>query len=194
MVCSFIDTVEHLVDDAEKCSMSLELSPYLPLPVTLRVDHDRRLLHSRLHTAGHLLDIVLMDIMNLPLAVMKAYHFPDGPHIMYGGQWTFKGEKGSKDGSLAQVPYTREEFLHMAEDHCNRIIKMNPSTIIKHASPDDDYAMRWMSIDGFPREIACGGTHVPYLSLLGPMMRVRKVQVKPGDGTIRVSYNLTLET
>lgn len=159
----------------------------LPLPITMEINSARRFLNSRLHTAGHLLDIVLMDIMKLPLTVLKAYHFPAGPHILYSGHIAFKDDKDKKNN---QIPYTREEFLRTAEEHCNTIIANNPRSIIRHASPDDDYAMRWMSIEGYPREIACGGTHVPHLGLLGPCMKIRKVQVKSTEKTVRVSYDL----
>lgn len=158
--------------------------------MTLRIDHDRRFLNSRLHTAGHLLDIVLIEIMGLSLTTGKAYHFPDGPHVLYRGQLVFKDKTGPTRDLATQIPHTRDEFLLLVEQHCNKIIRADPLTIIRHASPHDDYAMRCMSIDGFISEIPCGGTHVPHLGLLGPMMRVRKVQVKSGDNTTRISYNL----
>ncbi|KGG50418.1 hypothetical protein DI09_6p20 [Mitosporidium daphniae] len=183
-------TVEHVIGDAEQRTTAQKLVPLLPLPVTLRIDHDRRFLNSRLHTAGHLLDIVLIEIMGLSLTTGKAYHFPDGPHVLYRGQLVFKDKTGPTRDLATQIPHTRDEFLLLVEQHCNKIIRADPLTIIRHASPHDDYAMRCMSIDGFISEIPCGGTHVPHLGLLGPMMRVRKVQVKSGDNTTRISYNL----
>ncbi|KAM0682322.1 hypothetical protein MDAP_002555 [Mitosporidium daphniae] len=187
---SQISTVEHVIGDAEQRTTAQKLVPLLPLPVTLRIDHDRRFLNSRLHTAGHLLDIVLIEIMGLSLTTGKAYHFPDGPHVLYRGQLVFKDKTGPTRDLATQIPHTRDEFLLLVEQHCNKIIRADPLTIIRHASPHDDYAMRCMSIDGFISEIPCGGTHVPHLGLLGPMMRVRKVQVKSGDNTTRISYNL----
>ncbi|RZC04520.1 Alanyl-tRNA editing protein AlaX-L [Glycine soja] len=53
--------------------------------VSLFVDQPRRKLNSRLHSAGHLLDICLPRIGLGNLEPSKAYHFPDGPWVEYKG-------------------------------------------------------------------------------------------------------------
>ncbi|KAK9664256.1 hypothetical protein RND81_14G029100 [Saponaria officinalis] len=47
--------------------------------VHLHVDESRRNLNSRLHSAGHLLDISIRNVGLGHLVPGKAYHFPDGP-------------------------------------------------------------------------------------------------------------------
>ncbi|XP_058076777.1 uncharacterized protein LOC131225282 isoform X2 [Magnolia sinica] len=53
--------------------------------ICLFVDGQRRNLNSRLHTAGHLLDICLRNVGLAYLEPGKGYHFPDGPFVEYKG-------------------------------------------------------------------------------------------------------------
>ncbi|PNY11438.1 alanyl-tRNA editing protein AlaX-L-like [Trifolium pratense] len=53
--------------------------------VSLFVDEHRRTINSRLHSAGHLLDICLPKIGLGHLEPGKAYHFSDGPWVEYKG-------------------------------------------------------------------------------------------------------------
>src|SRR3989338_1480881 len=52
--------------------------------VICRVDADRRLLHARIHSAGHLVDKAVAEL-NLPWKPGKGYHFPQGPYDEYEG-------------------------------------------------------------------------------------------------------------
>ncbi|XP_010259635.1 PREDICTED: uncharacterized protein LOC104598985 isoform X3 [Nelumbo nucifera] len=53
--------------------------------VCLHVDEPRRNLNSRLHSAGHLLDICMQNVGLGHLEPGKGYHFPDGPFVEYKG-------------------------------------------------------------------------------------------------------------
>ncbi|XP_057959811.1 uncharacterized protein LOC131152147 isoform X3 [Malania oleifera] len=53
--------------------------------VVLHVDEPRRKLNSRLHSAGHLLDICMQNIGLGYLETGKGYHFPDGSFVEYKG-------------------------------------------------------------------------------------------------------------
>uniref|UniRef100_K3XLT7 Alanyl-tRNA synthetase class IIc N-terminal domain-containing protein n=1 Tax=Setaria italica TaxID=4555 RepID=K3XLT7_SETIT len=53
--------------------------------VSLEVDAERRSLNSRLHSAGHLLDICVSNVGLSHLQPGKGYHFPDGPFVEYKG-------------------------------------------------------------------------------------------------------------
>ena len=48
------------------------------------MNEEKRRLYARLHSAGHMLDIV---VKNLKLGWIpgKGYHFPDGPYVEYNG-------------------------------------------------------------------------------------------------------------
>ena len=55
--------------------------------VTCKINKERRLLLSRLHSAGHVID---MAINNLDIGWKpgRAYHFPEGPYVEYFGDNT----------------------------------------------------------------------------------------------------------
>nr|KJB38614.1 hypothetical protein B456_006G263200 [Gossypium raimondii] len=53
--------------------------------VILQVDESRRRLNSRLHSAGHLLDVCMRNVGFGHLEPGKGYHFPDGPFVEYKG-------------------------------------------------------------------------------------------------------------
>ncbi|OVA14869.1 Threonyl/alanyl tRNA synthetase [Macleaya cordata] len=53
--------------------------------VCLYVDEQRRVLNSRLHSAGHLLDTCMQNVGLGYLEPGKGYHFPDGPFVEYKG-------------------------------------------------------------------------------------------------------------
>src|SRR3989338_11565238 len=52
--------------------------------VSCKVDEERRKLHSRIHSAGHVIDMAVYEL-RLPWVPGKGYHFPDGPYIEYEG-------------------------------------------------------------------------------------------------------------
>ncbi|KAG0536870.1 hypothetical protein BDA96_03G099000 [Sorghum bicolor] len=53
--------------------------------VSLEVDAERRSFNSRLHSAGHLLDICVHNVGLFHLQPGKGYHFPDGAFVEYKG-------------------------------------------------------------------------------------------------------------
>ena len=52
--------------------------------VEVKIDSDKRNLHARINTAGHLIDLGLAKL-GFELHPTKGYHFPAGPYIEYGG-------------------------------------------------------------------------------------------------------------
>jgi len=52
--------------------------------VTLQIDESTRVLHARLHSAGHLLDVAVQNL-GLTWIPAKGYHFPAGPYVEYQG-------------------------------------------------------------------------------------------------------------
>ncbi len=51
--------------------------------VQCEVDAERRLLHARLHSAGHVVDLALLEFPNIHWKPGKGYHFPQGPYVEY---------------------------------------------------------------------------------------------------------------
>ena len=49
------------------------------------VEKDKRMLHSKLHSAGHLLDCAVDELGLDHLVPTKGFHFPAGPYVEYEG-------------------------------------------------------------------------------------------------------------
>ncbi|GFQ04147.1 alanyl-tRNA editing protein alax-l, partial [Phtheirospermum japonicum] len=127
--------------------------------VLLNVDEDRRRLSSRLHSAGHLLDICVKNVGWEHLEPTKGHHFPDGPFVEYKGavpqnelqskQKEVELEASnliSKGGkvSVSVLPYDK------ASEMCGGSL---PDYIPKDSTPR---IVKLGECPGCP----CGGTHV----------------------------------
>lgn len=152
--------------------------------VQILVDGERRTLHSKLHSAGHLLDVALENVGHL-MEPTKGYHFPNGPYVEYAGD--IAAEK-------------REEVRMAAEAEANRLIQAGGEVKIQtvalaevknlsHFVPEylsADQPVRMVTVSG-SWGCPCGGTHVQNISELGKMV-VTKMKSK--DGKLRVSYDV----
>jgi Ser-tRNA(Ala) deacylase AlaX len=140
--------------------------------VTCQVDEPRRRLNTRLHSAGHLIDMGLkkLDITWKP---GKGYHFPAGAYVEY-------------EGSLLGVD--TEKLKTDLAGACNRIISSGIVTTTQFLENE--------KVNGKPKRlvnygdfaIACGGTHVTALADIGELI-IRKI--KPEKGAIRIGYDVT---
>lgn len=155
--------------------------------VKISVDHDRRLLNSQIHSAGHLVDLVL-DNLGYTWEPGKGYHFPEGPYVEYSG-------------SLENID--KEKLIADLENGCNRIIKEGlPVTFKFISAPEVQKLCRYVP-ENIPQDkplrivlfgdwaSPCGGTHVANLSDIGDIT-IRKIKTS-GEGIIRISYALRLE-
>lgn len=148
------------------------------------IDSDRRKLHARIHSAGHLVDKAISEL-KLNWIPGKGYHFPNGPYDEY---------KGSLEG------YDREKLKTDIENLCNVYVHKGGKTEVVfmtrekmkevcHYTPDfnetkGDLA-RIVIHDGF--YMPCGGTPVSELSEIGNIT-IRKI--KPEKENIRIGYDV----
>lgn len=132
--------------------------------VVCSVDVPRRQLNTRLHSAGHLVDMGLKQL-DISWEPGKGYHFPNGPYVEY---------TGSLDG------LDKEKIKSDLEDACNQVIQKGMETKVLLTNPT-----RVVMYGGFG--IPCGGTHVNNLSEIG-RFTIRKIK-KEGEN-IRFSYNI----
>ncbi len=153
--------------------------------VDLRVNPERRMLNSRLHSAGHLLDIAMSEL-GYNYEPGRGYHFPEGSYVEYFG---------------TIEPDIREEVKEKLSATCNQLIQQGlPITsqlieqdhLKEHCAfvPDyipQDKVSRVVFIGNYPG-CPCGGTHTKDLKDIGTLT-VYKIKGK-GDRT-RVSYSLT---
>lgn len=156
--------------------------------VHLHVDESRRNLNSRLHSAGHLLDISVRNIGLGHLEPGKGYHFLDGPFVEYKGtvpqsELQSKLEEIERDVnaliagggkvSAAVLPY--EEAVQLCGGQL-------PEYIQKGSSPR---IVKLGENPGCP----CGGTHVHDISEIRSM---KISQIRTKKGMTKVFYNINV--
>ncbi|CAA0834820.1 Unknown protein [Striga hermonthica] len=154
--------------------------------VVLGVDEDRRRLNSRLHSAGHLLDICVRNVGWTHLEPTKGHHFPDGPFVEYKGtipqnelqskQKELELEAShliSKGGkvSVSILPYDK------AAELCGGSL---PDYIPKDSSP------RIVQLGHNPG-CPCGGTHVLDIN---EILSLKVSQIRTKKGLTKVNYNV----
>ncbi len=150
--------------------------------VECEVNQKRRDLHSRIHSAGHVIDMGLKEC-SIPWVPGKGYHFPDGPYVEYEGNLNDDGERLEKQ----------------LEDTCNHITQSDVRTKIvmtdlKNVSDLCHHVPTYLP-KGRPVRVVlygdfgvpCGGTHVEKISDIGKIT-IRKIKQK--KSTIKVSYQI----
>lgn len=152
------DEVDHVVDSFDGLAVGAT--------VHLNVDSTKRLLHARLHSAGHL--IADAGAMVAPQIVGKAgHHWPREARVEFAG-------------AVDDIP----AFTAALSAKLDELIAQNlPLTVL-----GDPTTVRRAKICG--DEVPCGGTHVATLGEIGAIA-IRKVQAK--GGMLRVSYGLSGE-
>jgi Ser-tRNA(Ala) deacylase AlaX len=142
------------------------------------IDKERRLLNTKSHSAGHLLDCAVTQL-GLALRPSKGYHFPEGPYVEY---------KGSIDNS--------PEIIEKLQNKLNKLLVSNPQVCTEKLSYQEAQARgiatpfgkaaRLVAWDGFAA-CGCGGTHVRSAEEIGPII-IRKIKSK--SGITRISYEI----
>ena len=151
--------------------------------VACRVDKERRVLNTRLHSGGHALDMAVSEL-GYTWVPAKGYHFPDGPYVEYQGD--LKGE-------------TVEAVIAKLNEKINEILGRGITTEVVFVTKDELAKLCRHVPENLPKDkpcravlygnfgIPCGGTHVAALSDIGGET-VRKIRAN--GVTIRVSYEL----
>lgn len=152
--------------------------------VHLSIDPKRRKLHSRIHSAGHVVDMAV-HALKLNWIPGKGYHFPDGPYVEYAG-------------GIGDVD--REKLRSDIERSCNDFIREERQTTLRFMPKEEMHTVCHFVPDYIPEGkparvvmygdfgVPCGGTHVSNLSEIGSMT-IRKV--KPEGTNIRVAYDVS---
>lgn len=147
--------------------------------VMLQVEEERRRLHARLHSAGHLIDLAAQKA-NLPLRATKGYHFPDGPYVEYEGDLenaeNFVGEVEKNSNDLVAADLEVETKHYSAEEAAEQGLKAPAGK-----------SVRTVNFEGYER-IGCGGTHVKSSGEIGKLV-IRKIVSK--KGVTKIAYSLT---
>lgn len=151
--------------------------------VTCVLDSARRTLHSRLHSAGHVVDMAV-TALNLNWIPGKGYHFPDGPYVEYAG---------------SPNELDKEKLRADIEILCNKFVKDNLETKLLFMSKEKMKEVCHFVPDYIPEGkparvvmygdfgVPCGGTHV---SKLGDIrhITIRKIKIKQPN--VQVAYDV----
>ncbi|KAI3756123.1 hypothetical protein L1987_55937 [Smallanthus sonchifolius] len=153
--------------------------------VMMSVDESKRKLNSRLHSAGHLLDVCLPKVGLSHLKPGKAYHFPDGPWVEYKG-----------NVPQAELQSKQQELELEANNLISRGMKVSvavysyeeASMLCGGALPDyipKGSTPRIVKLGDFPG-CPCGGTHVSNIS---DLVNIKVTQMRTKKGVTKVYYN-----
>lgn len=154
--------------------------------VTQEIDVEKRLLYSRLHTAGHVLGAATRKLLEKEIEgfdELKASHFPDAASCEFQGsiegKWKEAIQKKVDEYVDADLPVEIEWWSEddFKANGLERLITENPNV----AAGEKFRVVKIVGADTYP----CGGTHVDSTQACGKTT-VRKIS--RSKGTSRVSY------
>ncbi|QGA20879.1 hypothetical protein EYB26_008589 [Talaromyces marneffei] len=152
------------------------------------INVDKRLLYSRLHTAGHVLGASVRHLVKdevKDFAELKASHFPGAAGCEFqgliDGKWKDAIQKKVDESIAAKLPVSVEWWDEI--DFRNKGLEylLPDSSLV---APGEKFRMvNIAGLDAYP----CGGTHVETTDLCGHTT-VKKITRKQGQS--KVSYSL----
>jgi Ser-tRNA(Ala) deacylase AlaX len=132
--------------------------------VLMRVDAESRLLHARLHSAGHLLALA-GERIEPSLRSIAGHHWPGEARVEFEG--------------IVTNPEDFERALRLV------LAEMRAANLPISASLDGD-GRRSIAID-LAAPVPCGGTHVAETAAIG-RIDIRKIKIK--GSRVRVGYDI----
>lgn len=134
--------------------------------VSLSVDANARVLHSSLHTAGHLISAIIEKSFESLIAI-KGHHWPNESRVEF-----------ECNGDRYDISIIKETLNNSLKVYTDKNHKVSISI-----EPD---GMRMVTI-GDLKSVPCGGTHVHSLGAI-PNIFTKKIQYKKGN--LKISYGL----
>ncbi|KAG9016390.1 hypothetical protein FRB93_010639 [Tulasnella sp. JGI-2019a] len=155
--------------------------------VTQQIDAGRRLLHSRLHTAGHVLGAAVNKLLSSTVPnfkELKASHFPDSAACEFRGliDGKHKGDIQAKVDEFAAAKMPVEIVWWDEADFEREGVEMPEHTV--ELPPGKKWrVVKIVGAEAYP----CGGTHVANSGACG---NIGVKKINRNKGTSRVSYNV----
>lgn len=160
--------------------------PFVPgEEVKQSIDGAKRLLYSRLHTAGHILGLAVNELGTLITDVVdtKAQHYPEAAYVEFRGLIDGKHRDAIQEKTDELVARRLPVKLHwwdMEELHRKCAAVLDGFTL-----PEGEKA-RAVEIEGIGA-YPCGGTHVEDSSGVG---KIVVAKIKRAKGMTKVSYTV----
>ncbi|KEF56436.1 alanyl-tRNA synthetase [Exophiala aquamarina CBS 119918] len=159
--------------------------------VTQSIDVEKRLLYSRLHTAGHVLGSAVRHLLEEKIEgfdELKASHFPDSAACEFQGliEGKWKGDIQEKlDAYIKAAMPVEIDFWDEHDFRKNGLERLIPTEEGVKLAPGEKYrVVRIVGAEVYP----CGGTHVDATDQCG---KVGVKKISRSKGTSRVSYNVS---
>jgi Ser-tRNA(Ala) deacylase AlaX len=166
----------HYVDKAMDWPVGSELR--------LVVDRELREGHSRIHTAGHLMDNLISCMPDVDMKGVKGFHFKEGSYVEFIGQ--------KPADTVAFLQQLNEALAQAVEENHpvrDELVSYEQLLELGIYVPDNlptDKPLRIVTIGDF-EAIPCGGTHALGTAELG---RVTVTKAKAKKDRVKVSYRL----
>lgn len=147
--------------------------------VILKIDKDRRILNTKLHFAGHLLDCAVSKMGIENLKPTKGFHFPDGSYVEYDG-----------------IIENSAEIIPILQKNIDELIAQNLQVERKDLSPEEAQSKGVLAPAGKSARVinfagfsicGCGGTHVNNASEIDKII-IRKI--KFNQGKTKITYSV----
>ena len=151
--------------------------------VSCKVDQARRSLNTKIHSAGHVIDMAVRGLGYTWIAG-KGAHYPHMAFVEYSGE--YDGEK-------------KQDYIDQLQSRVDELIERGSTNHIEFMTPDEmtakgatvpenmpkDKPSRVMVYDDFA--VPCGGTHIKNIADIG---QITITKLKKKDGNIRLSYQV----
>lgn len=149
------------------------------------VEAERRRINTRLHSAGHMVDLAV-DRLKLPWVPVKGAHYPHMSFVEYQGELT---PEEAENVSQQIRSITNEVITEGGENEIRFMPVGEMHTVCRHV-PENIPANKPARVVIYNGNfgVPCGGTHVKNLSEIG---RMSITKVKSKKGIIKVSYAVT---
>ena len=153
--------------------------------VAMEINPETRLLHSRIHTGGHLVSSLVYEYLKWPLIPVKGYHYPDSPYVEMSNLEGMSSFPVSELDAGLREAIKKDLPVHISADGSldgDRVKTFIPPGFQLAAGK----SLRWVGIEGF-RYYPCAGTHT---RSTGVLSRIHIKYCKGKKGNIRIAYQV----